>query len=81
MWLATSNGLNIIDLSNQQVHQLNVAQGLPNQVVYALLKDNEDWVWLSTNNGLAKIDPATMSIKNYKARHGLQGNEFNAVLI
>ena len=78
MWLATSNGLNIIDLSNQQVHQLNVAQGLPNQVVYALLKDNDDWVWLSTNNGLAKIDPATMSIKNYKARHGLQGNEFNA---
>ena len=41
MWLATSNGLNIIDMSNQQVHQLNVAKGLPNQVVYALL-NNED---------------------------------------
>ncbi len=78
MWLATSNGLNIIDLSNQQVHQLNIAQGLPNQVVYALLKSNDGMVWLSTNNGLAKVDPRNFKIKSYKARHGLQGNEFNA---
>lgn len=78
MWLATSNGINIIDTNSQQVKVINVADGMPNQVIYALLKGNDGMVWVSTNNGLAKINPENFAITSYKARHGLQGNEFNA---
>jgi diguanylate cyclase (GGDEF)-like protein len=54
-----------------------VRDGLPNDVVYAILPDGEGFLWLATNNGLARFDPRTDTSKNYDASDGLQSTEFN----
>lgn len=54
------------------------ANGLPNNVVYGILEDDERNLWLSTNRGLSKFNPQTENFTNYDAGDGLQSNEFNA---
>lgn len=77
MWLATSNGVNIIKAGSNAVVHLGEEDGLPNQVVYGLVSQGQ-YVWLSTNNGLVKVHIDTFSMSHYQAKDGLQGNEFNA---
>ena len=78
MWLATSDGINIITAGSGEIIYLGLEQGLPNQVVYGLISDKQHNVWLSTNNGLVKIDSQSFQITHFQAKDGLQGNEFNA---
>lgn len=78
MWLATSNGVNIIKAGTEQITHIGLDDGLPNQVVYGLVAQGEESVWLSTNNGLAKVNSSTGFIRHFKAKDGIQGNEFNA---
>jgi len=52
--------------------------GLPNNIVYAALEDNNENLWLSTNWGLSKLNIKTESILNYDIEDGIQSYEFNA---
>lgn len=52
-------------------------EGLPNNVVYASVLDNQNNIWLSTNKGLSKFDLATKETFNFSEIHGLLSNEFN----
>src|SRR5690606_21024892 len=52
--------------------------GLPNDVVYGVLPDNDGVLWLSTNNGIVRFDPKSETFRRYDASDGLQGTEFNA---
>ncbi len=51
--------------------------GLCNNSIYGILEDPDGHLWMSTNKGLSRFDPKTETFKNYNARDGLQGNEFN----
>ena len=51
--------------------------GMPNNVVYAILCDEHGFVWASTNRGLARVDPKGGSLRAYDTTHGLPGDEFN----
>ena len=55
--------------------------GLPNDVVYAVLPEREAGrdvaLWLSTNKGLSRFDLQTGGFRNYTHLDGLQSNEFN----
>ncbi|MDN3378545.1 MULTISPECIES: two-component regulator propeller domain-containing protein [unclassified Pseudoalteromonas] len=77
MWLATSNGVNIIKAKSSRIIHLGIEEGLPNQVVYGLISQGQ-YVWLSTNNGLVKVNTKTLNMEHFQAKDGLQGNEFNA---
>ncbi|MFY8326703.1 two-component regulator propeller domain-containing protein [Pseudoalteromonas sp. ZZD1] len=77
MWLATSNGVNIIKAQSDRIIHLGIEEGLPNQVVYGLISQGQ-YVWLSTNNGLVKVNTETLNMQHFQAKDGLQGNEFNA---
>ena len=52
------------------------SDGLPNNVIKAILEDEEGYLWLSTNKGLSRFDPVKQTFKNYDVNDGLQSNEF-----
>lgn len=52
-------------------------QGLPNNVVYASVLDNQNNIWLSTNKGLSRFNLKTKETQNFTEIHGLLSNEFN----
>ncbi len=65
---------------NEQTKKLDVfqkKQGLPNNVVYGVLKADNKHLWLSTNKGLCRFDMYGRKCVNYTERDGLMSNEFN----
>jgi signal transduction histidine kinase len=54
-----------------------VKNGLPNNVVYGILPDDNGNLWMSTNNGLSCFDPGSQKFRNFDVKDGLQSNEFN----
>ena len=81
LWVGTNNGgLNKLNRATGQFeHYTSKNAGLPNDIVYGILRDEQGYLWLSTNRGLAKFNPQTEQVKtNYDAQDGLQSLEFQA---
>lgn len=54
-WIATDNGLNIYNPSNNKFIYITVKEGLPSDEVVSLIEDNNHNIWVGTRNGLACI--------------------------
>lgn len=77
-WIGTwGSGLVELDQDSKFVRQVNMSDGLPNDVVYGILEDSAGKLWMSTNKGLSCFDHVTDSIVNFSSEDGLQGDEFN----
>ncbi|MFH0733302.1 MAG: two-component regulator propeller domain-containing protein [bacterium] len=77
-WIATwGGGLNLFDRKTKKFYIYTTKNGLPNNIVYGILEDDENYLWLSTNIGLSKFNPKTKTFVNFDYTDGLQGNEFN----
>lgn len=50
--------------------------GLPSNVIYGILIDNNNTLWMSTNHGLSNFNPFTHKFTNYDVNDGLQSNQF-----
>ena len=78
LWIGTNGGgLNRFEMQSGKVIRYNHKDGLPNDVVYGILSDDQNNLWLSTNNGLSRFNFHTNTFKNFQEKDGLQGNEFN----
>jgi signal transduction histidine kinase/ligand-binding sensor domain-containing protein len=78
LWVGTDCGLFQLDLQRLHVvKHYTKSDGLPNEVIYGILKDNAGYLWLSSNKGLAQFSPTRGSIKTYDLSDGLQSDEFN----
>lgn len=78
-WIASTNGLYLFDpLQLKILKHYTVADGLPNNVIYALADDGMGRLWMSTNRGLCALHKASGRIKNYTGMSGMQGNEYNS---
>jgi ligand-binding sensor domain-containing protein/two-component sensor histidine kinase len=78
LWVGTKGGgLNRLDKRTGKFTSYTTADGLPNNVVYGILADNDTNLWLSTNKGLSKFNIAGKVFRNFTANDGLQSNEFN----
>jgi len=78
LWLGThGGGLERFDPKTETFTHYQVQDGLPSDVVYGILQDDQGHLWLSTNHGLSRFDPQTEAFRNYDASDGLQSNEFN----
>jgi len=80
LWFGTMLGLSLLrkqDRSNPVFTRYFMKNGLPNDVIYGILEDDNGYIWLSTNNGLSRFDPETETFKNFDTRDGLHNNEFN----
>lgn len=87
LWVGTSGGgLNVLDVEHDDLRTFTTADGLPNEVIYAILRDGNNNLWLSTNRGISKFTPpknifertSFPKIVNYDNYDGLQGLEFNS---
>lgn len=77
LWIGTSNGLlHLAGADSAAVQRYAEADGLPNNVVYAIEAHGPHELWLSTNRGLARFDRRSRRGIAFDAQDGLQGNEF-----
>lgn len=51
--------------------------GLPNDVVYQIVEDQEGYFWLTTNRGLLRFDRKKEEFKSFTIANGLLCNQFN----
>lgn len=78
LWIGTDGGgLNLMDTRTEKFYCYTTAHGLPNDVVYGVLADDQYNLWLSTNKGLSRFNPENKTFKNFEEKDGLQSNEFN----
>ncbi|MEM1054590.1 MAG: two-component regulator propeller domain-containing protein [Bacteroidota bacterium] len=79
VWIATAGGgLNRLDPRTSEVRVLTTNDGLPHNIIYAVLPGPEGALWLTTNAGLARLDPATGDVRTFGVAQGAQGPEFNS---
>lgn len=82
LWIGTSGGgLDAYDIQNEIFYNFDMEDGLPNNVVYAILPDEMGHLWLSSNRGITKFSmrkglDSPPEITNYDNYDGL-ATEFN----
>ncbi|MCD4737374.1 MAG: response regulator [Bacteroidales bacterium] len=78
LWIGTlGGGLNKFDTKTEIFTHYRKSDGLANDVIKGMLKDNNGFLWISTTNGLSKFDTKTGEFNNYTVNDGLQDNIFN----
>ncbi len=78
LWVGTGGGgLNRMDMLTGDCLQYTTSHGLPNNVIYGILPDDEGNLWMSTNKGLSSFNLPKQTFRNFDYKDGLQSNEFN----
>ena len=78
VWLTTQGGgFCLFHPETETFTSYNLADGLPNDVIYQIVEDKEGFFWLTTNNGLVCFQPTTGAMKVYTTSNGLLGDQFN----
>ena len=83
VWVGTRGGGldevegSALDPDSIRFRNYSEAEGLPNDTIYGIETGREGSLWLSTNRGLSRFDINTHEVRNFRAAHGLQGDEFN----
>jgi DNA-binding CsgD family transcriptional regulator/streptogramin lyase len=77
-WVGTnSGGLDKFDRQAGTFSYYTKADGLPNNVIFGILEDEDANLWISTNKGISRFNPRTETFKNYDLSDGIQGYEFS----
>ncbi len=83
LWIGTAGrGLSRLDTRTNTFRHYTTETGLPDDVIYGILPDEENNLWLSTNKGLTCFTPSRGgggggSFRYFFKSDGLQDNEFN----
>lgn len=78
LWVATyGGGLNNLNKDNEFFTSYTEDDGLANNAIYGLLRENDSLIWMSTNFGLSRFNTQSKEFQNFSENDGLQSNEFN----
>lgn len=83
LWLGTDNsGLIKFDpASEKMIRQYSASDNLPDNVIYAIVEDEEKNLWLSSNNGIIKAmhqsGSSSLNFIHYNSNNWLNTNSFN----
>lgn len=78
LWVGTfGSGLCRFDKRTGRCQRITTRQGLPNNVIYAVIPDRQGSVWVATNQGLGQLDRRTGHVRVYTQEDGLSADEFN----
>ena len=74
------NGLLEYNTKSENLKSFTIEYGLSNNVIYAILPDENYNLWLSSNKGITRFNPTDKNLhyaENYTENSGLQSFEFN----
>jgi signal transduction histidine kinase/ligand-binding sensor domain-containing protein/DNA-binding response OmpR family regulator len=77
IWLATENGLCLLNKDKRTFTRFNTGTGLPSNVIYGVLEDDAHKLWISTSKGMVHMDPANGHMKLFTRANGLLSDQFN----
>ena len=78
LWLGTDGGgLNIFNIKTEKFTDYNEKFGIESDVIYGIVKQNENRFWLSTNKGIYELDLKNNSVKNFNKWDNLQSQQYN----
>lgn len=79
LWFGSEDGgFCRYDDTTESFTRVTTQHGLPSNVIYTILEDDNHHLWLSTNNGLVDFNPQTMTVEAlYNMTNGLQSKQFN----
>lgn len=77
LWIATENGLNLVDRKTHAFKKFTTKNGMPSNVFYSILEDDAKNLWLTTSRGLVKFGPDHKTIKIFTTANGLLSDQFN----
>ncbi|QIP15910.1 response regulator [Spirosoma aureum] len=78
LWIGTfGNGLCRFDKRTGNCRRFTKQNGLPNNVIYTAITDNQGFLWIATNQGICRMDRRTFKTKIYTHEDGILEDEFN----
>ncbi|MBD2753912.1 hybrid sensor histidine kinase/response regulator transcription factor [Spirosoma validum] len=78
LWIGTyGSGLCRFDKRSGRCQRFTIAQGLPNNVIYSLIPDQQGQLWIATNKGICRLNPHTLATRTFTRTDGLLADEFN----
>ncbi len=78
LWAGTNGGgLNRYNQADKSFTSFTTQNGLPDNIIYSILEDNDGFLWLGTNKGLCRFDDQKLLCRNYSPKDGIQNYEFN----
>jgi len=78
VWVATANGLDLIEKNTSDIKHFTTEDGLPNNFINAILPEGDSVIWVTTDNGLCRFQ-ANKNVDNFYKKDGLPANEFNRI--
>lgn len=80
IWLATyGDGINRCNLINGNVQSFSLNDGLPSNLIFSIVPDNNKRLWFSSNNGIGFIDKENYNVVNFSTADGISGDTFRQV--
>ena len=84
IWIGTmGGGLNKVIQgdkgSNDKFLRYTTQDGLPNNVIKAILEGDDGSLWISSNHGISHFMPEKLAVTNYGLSSGLQDLEFSEI--
>lgn len=77
IWVATENGIAVLNENNDNFTRITTAQGLPSNQILAFTEDAFNTLWISTSHGLVSYHTKTGSMQIYNKERGVIGLQFN----
>lgn len=74
MLIACTANLDLLNLRTQQIKKLTIYDGLPQQSITSLQKDDQGFVWMSTVGGICRFDPTKRLFRMYDQKDGLRNS-------
>jgi len=71
------NGLVVYNIRDKKFKPYTETDGLADNTINSIEKDDSGDIWISTNKGLSRIGANSNSITNYDTSDGLQAGQFN----
>lgn len=78
IWVSTDRGgICRYNPEENNFTNFSIKDGLPDDVAYRILEDDNHYLWFGTNKGLVKFHPDTHDIMVYTTKDGLPSNQFH----